>query len=468
MRLASISITNMAGFEQFETKLPAVAIIQGKNGHGKTSFLDCFKFAFGRGHDEDIIHGDAPEGEILIEFDNGAALKCRASRVRNETVRSWRAPGAKRFVVSREQIDAIANAVSYDPLAFMEKDEKEQMSIMLRVLPIECSDEEIAEAVGDALVALPPHPGNALDRINALHKQIYNLRHDYNVGADAQEKHAGELQKTLQPPAPEGKDWSSEVARIQAEKATAEQAQADEITKIGNTLQQVKEASVRLEQSEKGAVDRDIDAQIKALEAERVKRKKQIEEDAAFEVATARDTANANARNVNALYGPQIQGFVAELATAQERATRAAQSDGTRLSIDAATTEAAAKRAEAAKCTAALERLDKLKATVAGRLKGYTILDGRIVREENGKFVPFKRWNTEAQMRFSLRIGVQAHGEAGFLCIDNAEHFDSEHRLALVNTAEKYSQTEGLQFLIASVSDQPFSITEAGAQNGAH
>lgn len=442
MRLTSISITNMAAFESFETKLPIVALIQGRNGDGKTSLLDCFKYAFGRGHNEDMIHGNAPEGEILIEFDNGAAVKCRAVRERNETTRSWRAPGSKRFIVSREQIDAISNAISYDPLAFLDKDEKEQIQILLRIMPVECKPEEIAAAVGGLAFDSDALSDNTLQMIDAIHKQFYDRRRDYNVAADAQLKHAAELEKALPPPAPEGADWNAEAVRLQAEKADIEQTQVKQIAAIRQAFEE-----------EKAAAAKEYEEAVSAAAQTRDTR-----------VENARSMANDTVNKLKAVDTPALTKLTTDLATAQERARAIAQAEGTRQAAEVAKQEAATKRGEAAKLTDALDRLGQLKETVAARLpiKGITIQDGRILRDESGKLVPFARWNTESKMRFCLRIAVLAHGEAGFICIDNAEHFDSEKRAALINTASKYAEKDGLQFIIASVSDQPLAVTGVG------
>ena len=436
MRLTSISITNMAAFASLETKLPAVAIIQGRTGIGKSSFLDCIKYSFGRGHNEDIIHGGAPEGEILIEFDNGAALRCRAVRDRSETTRAWRAPGSKRFVISREQIDSIASAISYDALGFMDKEEKEQIATLLRIMPIEVSHEELEAAAGEPIGALLP--GNGIEKINTIHKQIYDRRREYNTGADAQEKHAGELEKSLPPPAPEGQDWNGEAIRIEKEKAGVEARQAKQFTEIRVIFEDDKTAA--------GVEYED------AVRAAATARDQRIEE--------GRRQANEAVGLIKSQDGPKLERLTSQLAVAQERARAIAQAEGTRKSIESTRADAKGKREASLRLTQALERLDKLKEIVAGRLPiKVQFENGRIVRTEEGKVIPFSRWNTSAKMQFCLRVAVVAHGEAGFICIDRSESFDSEKRAALIEAAEKYADKDGLQFLIATVSDTPLTIS---------
>ena len=63
MRLQHVTITDMAGFSGVhEFDLPAICLISGKNGRGKSSLLDCLRYCFDSGHDEDMIHSGAECG----------------------------------------------------------------------------------------------------------------------------------------------------------------------------------------------------------------------------------------------------------------------------------------------------------------------------------------------------------------------------------------------------------------------
>ncbi len=151
-----------------------------------------------------------------------------------------------------------------------------------------------------------------------------------------------------------------------------------------------------------------------------------------------------------------MEKLTADLATAEERARAQQQAVGTKAAIDAARAEATQRQGRSAVLSAALERLSGLKSTIAARLPipGVVIEDGRLL---DAAGVPFPRWNSQAQMGFCLRVGVLAHGDAGFICIDGAERFDSEKRKALIKAARKY-EADGMQFIIASVSDTPLTV----------
>ena len=78
MRLQHVTITDMAGFAGVhEFDLPAICLISGKNGRGKSSLLDCLRYCFDSGHDEDMIHSGAECGEIIVLLDDGGAVRAR-------------------------------------------------------------------------------------------------------------------------------------------------------------------------------------------------------------------------------------------------------------------------------------------------------------------------------------------------------------------------------------------------------
>ena len=87
--LSRIQIQNLGPFESFDSgKLPAVALISGDNGIGKTGLLECIKWVGASGHDPDMIHGGAEAGEVIVTTDTGAQLRARITR--KETTRGWK------------------------------------------------------------------------------------------------------------------------------------------------------------------------------------------------------------------------------------------------------------------------------------------------------------------------------------------------------------------------------------------
>jgi multidrug efflux pump subunit AcrA (membrane-fusion protein) len=178
-------------------------------------------------------------------------------------------------------------------------------------------------------------------------------------------------------------------------------------------------------------------------------------------IEQAREQANETVRKLKAQNASVLQKHRNELATAQERSRAGASAEGTRKAAEAAQEQALRKKSASEQLTAALDRLTTLRESLASRLpiKGLIINNGQICRMEDGKLVPFSRWNTASQMTFCLRVAVISHGDAGFILCDQAEHFSQQNRRALLETAQKYAENEGLQLVLASVSEGPLAVT---------
>lgn len=444
MKIARIQITNMAKFETFAIAIPAIALIQGSNGMGKTSLMDCVRYCFGRGHDPSMIHAGAEFGEILLTFDDGSAIKTKANRTTNETKRGYKAANSTKFLISREQIDAMANAISYDPLRFMDLDDKQQIETILKIMPVNADPAEIEPAVGEAgpeaesAVSLIKPGMNAFDTIQVVHRTIYDKRRDLNVAADTQTKHAAELESALALP-DAGTNWQKVVDAVGGRKTWAEDKLKNRLQTITAGFADFKEKQI----------------------AEMNEAMRKIRESYDGVIEAERDACKKVADEARAEFQPLIDLATGELATAQERLRIQQQSTGTQAAITVARAEAAAKQERSRVLTDALDRLTALKAAIAARLpiQGIDFEDGKILNKDQ---VPFSRWNTEKQLLFCLRLGVLAHGAAGFICLDGAERFDSVKRNALLKTAQKYSESDGLQFIIATVSDGPLVVEDGG------
>ncbi len=435
MQMTNISIKGCAAFADLtEFPLSSIVAVQGKNRQGKSALLACIKYPFQSGHDPDMVNGE--EGEIVITFDDGSVV--RAVVDKNKTERMVKTPGATRWAKSRKFIDEITNAISFDPIGFLKLKEREQVETLLRIMPVQVTTDELTAAVkgferetAEACANAPD--ANGLETINLIRSRIYSDRTRVNVEADTYEKHAAALAQGLKDlTLIEGADWDKEAKRLQGE---ASGLAAEEEREQG----QVREEFI----AAKADLERGLAEALGALKLKAGKKRDAIA----------------------AKYAQAKTSTAAELAVAQVRVEQKQKSAGQQEAMEAAKKEAATRRARSGDMTAAISRLDEVKRTVASRMdiKGIDISDGRICREEKGNLVPLAKWNLADQIVFVLRIAVLSHGKAGFICLDDAEHLDSEKRKLLTKTAQKYAAESGLQFIIATVGDGPLSVTDGAA-----
>lgn len=457
MRLTEISIENMAGFQQYAVPLfKSVTVVEGKNGEGKTGLLDCFRYALGRGHDPDMIHGTAPGGSILLTFDDGSQVKCRATR--KGTDRGWKPAGGTKFTLNRTQIDAIANQLSYDPLALLDLDDKRLVEEVLKIVDIPVEPQEILDAIGDS--GIPTYNGmNALECINASYNSGYQRRHDVNVLRQAAAKTASELAESVQPD--DGMDWSAEADRKRTEKESLQAAERAALADVNRRFAGWKTSIQNTYREWEAKRRQEAQDQIRAIEtalAADIQRESAAVNNSIEEQAVV---SQAEYNRTQAERHDALQELDTAIATAAERARNAAGAAALRNQHQKALAEAGDKNLQWQKLDAALKRLTDLKIKTSQKLPipGITITDGRIVDSEG---LPLSRWNEARQVAFVMRIGVLTRGEAGFLIIDNCERFDSEGWERIKVRCKEYADAEGLQFIVARVADVPLRVTSGG------
>ena len=472
--ITHISITTLAGIARLDLPLPAVTLVMGGNGRGKTSFLAALRLLVDRGHDPELIHGNAEWGEVIATTDTGHQIRAYVTRA--ETTRGWKSPGGKRWVPNRQYIDNLARAIAYDPVKFLELPSREQAEQLLKLAPIEVTAAEIQAAVGEAepeAAGMSVTPGmSGLDVINATHAAIYSARRDIGRDVDVQSKHATALEATLPKAAPAG-DWTAEVTRLRGALASAEQVERDGVAEVRRVFDGAKATAEKARITADAEIDRDIEARIAALRTEQAERKSRAAQAETAALDAARVVGNSETARVRGESKPMVDALKNELAVAEERARVETQAAGTRLAIESARIGAAGLAARVKVCSDALERLSALKATVAGRLRipGVRVESGCIVREEAGGLVPLAKWNTVDQITLGMRIGMLIG--AGVVIFDNAERFDKPHREALMKAAQRYSESEQpVQFIIASVdpwNQEPgdLRVEDAGKEVGA-
>ena len=489
MRIAAIQITNLAAFDDFKADFPAVCLITGKHGSGKSSLEQVIMYMMGRRplaakgsksiqHDPSILHGAAESGEAIISFSEDAPAEFLRVRVKpDSTERKVKMRGRKSWEDAGSFVEDITNALAYDPMQFRDLGEKDRLEAFLRAAPIEITQDEVVAAThgsGEKLLvsAIPAKPG--LDTINRLYDEIYRMRTAENGSADTQAKYASQLEEAL-PKAPAEGDWNAEATRLRSELTVLDSSEAEEIKRIGKEFQGKKDKAGAARRDAEATIDTEVSDKVAALEVQVRELQRQqysIKEDGQTRKSAlgtveadaneaARVAANSDAKEIKDANAPLRATLTTNIATADERARAIAQAEGTRQAAATARKEADAYRAKSKLMTEALERLTALKATVGGRMsvKGVTIASPRegmpvdICREEDGALVPFPRWNDAAKDQFCLKMAILFRGPFGLVCIDNMGNFSPARRESVISSCRKYAAEKGMQFLLGIAND---------------
>ncbi len=494
MKLSKISITNLAGLASFEATLPSVCLLEGKHGAGKSSLQRCLMYSFGlrplaeKGqkaimHDPSILHGTSEKGECLLSFEDGPLESLRVRVTPDKTERTIKVRGKKAWELAGQQIYDITNALSYNPLQFRDLNPKERLEAFLKVVPVEIDALEIATAVGGVLPLNNVTP--SLESINAIYDDIFKARTTENSAVDTQTKYAAQLEAALGPVAP-GENWDAEVARLRSDKATLDASEQAEIQRIGRELAAAKEVASAKHRTQHAAIDSDINqkvdgiqsqirelqVQLSVLEGERKSRKSEDERVESEWVLALRNNANSEVSEIRTANAPLHAKLTADIATAEERARKSAQDEGTRAAAVEARKQADEHATQSKAMTEALDRLKALKAEVAGRMsiRGYTIASPRegfpvdLCREENGALVPFEVWNDADKDALCLRLAVLYRGPCGLVMVDNTGNWSPARKSQIIEKCKKLAATDGMQFLLGTATDDgELRIVDAGS-----
>lgn len=398
--ISEVEITNIRSIEHMVLKAKTLVIIEGDNGVGKTSILKAIEAVFEGGHDpflrRDMNQGNpglanyAKKGIVKLTLDDGAVLLREITETRS-TLEITKADGTP---VSRPQeyVETLASGFGFDPLKFIAAKSKEKLAYLQRAMNLTFTAAEVVEITGQ--FGLKPAKPVDLDGLDAMRKQIYTLRTAENTLAKQAD---GTVERLSALAEDDATDWPAEIARVQASRDAAVKSMSDRHRQVGA---EAFEARV--------AVNADIDAKIKALEVGR-----------STQLAAINDAEKAAIATVIDEDQPAIDVLTGELATAQERARKAAHNAGLRQEIETARIAVDDHKARSGCMTAAITALDKLKADKLEALP----MPG--VDFRGGEFyvnnLPFDALNDGQKFMVAFQVGALLPGSLGSMIADHGE-----------------------------------------------
>lgn len=473
MRLTHLTLKNISGLDHYDTYLPAVAIVGGANGKGKSSLTDAIMYAAGRRvgasgtrgveHDPSMLHGDAERGEIICTFDdpdgNLQYLKCIVTP--GETTRWTKAHDSTKYVKAGSGLDEYFNALGYDPFKMKTMKPQERIENLFRIIPPPVTAVEIKAAVGGVV---PCQPFPAIETIQTLLDDIFSKRTEVSRDADTLKKQAQLLDAA--PGVGDSKDWVAAVSTLRGHMATIESSENEEILRIQKEFNSAKTTAAEERRLADIVTDTAIDGQIAVLNMERSKRKVATLAVLEAAITDARRKAETEGKEIGDANQDIRSRLITEIADAEARARIQMEAEGTRRAAENVAKDAAAAEERAAILTQAIDRLRSLKTEVAKRmdLDGATIAAPRpgmpvdLCREEAGALVPFSAWNTRDQEVMCLRLGLRAQARCGLLIIDSIGNFDPEAREQLRETCRWYAENKGVSFIVGQATGGPLKV----------
>lgn len=196
-KLSTIVFKNVLGISEATLQPKDVNIISGAKGTGKTSFLDGIEVLISNkcsrkqivknGETEAILYGEI--GNIIID----RKLRTKKSDAIKVTEDGNPVTSPQTF------LNSLTDGLQFNPIKFYEADEKEQNKILLGLLDITWTMDDIYEWFGErpAGIDYEQHILSVLDQIQSNKGQYYLKREDLNRSRKSKEAVIADIRKGI-------------------------------------------------------------------------------------------------------------------------------------------------------------------------------------------------------------------------------------------------------------------------------
>lgn len=137
LRVLSLQAENVKRLRAVEiTPKGDMVLITGRNGQGKSSVLDCLMFALAGAKHIQAVPIRQGEDRARIRLDLGDLIVERKFTAAGSTVTVQSAEGAQ-FGSPQRMLDALLGALSFDPLAFVSQEPRQQFDALKAIVPLD-------------------------------------------------------------------------------------------------------------------------------------------------------------------------------------------------------------------------------------------------------------------------------------------------------------------------------------------
>jgi len=453
IKLQKITYKNWMGIPDLVIMPGSVTIVTGKNGHGKTSIIEGLRYCVRTGkkfHDPSVIGSNGEFAMLTVEFSDGYLLRVKVKP--KATERYVADEKGHEVTRSAEHIEAICNALSVDPMAFLALEDDKRLAAVLEATDLRVTAAELS-FVPARLLASTQINRHALIVLSELDKAIYDERTGQNRIVKEKDATVKQLTDTLPPDPGEAQDFQALQKEYDAavnDRAKHEYAESESA--------RLQTAELEMEcRTTKGGIISARNLQIETLRKAFDARCAETRANAETEIATSDTIRSANISKIAksrdsklaliaAESGPQIKRLTEALATAKAQIETHAAAQKTREFITTQKAEADRAKLASDKLTEAIEKLETLKNKLAADIpiKGMQIKDGQIYIDG----VVWKRVNDARKLEIAADYSILKAGAAKFLVADNLERLDPENYPRFL----KILESKGMQVIGAKVS----------------
>lgn len=205
MHIRKIAIKDWIGITELAVWPGKINHISGDSGTGKTSLIEALEKAFtNKNRRTEVIRHGAEEAEILIELDDGMKV---TRKIRTEKAPYLKVEHESKAVSSTETfLKKFINGEIFRPIEFVQKTAKEQTEIILNMLQIDWSVDDIKSWFGE--VPEVDYQLHILQILKQIEDGYYKERESVNREINLLRANIEGIKRDL-PPHYDGEEWKS-------------------------------------------------------------------------------------------------------------------------------------------------------------------------------------------------------------------------------------------------------------------
>lgn len=450
-------LKNVGGLAEKVIPLGKVTLIHGGNGVGKTSAVSGLSAIITGGASPELVKIGTEGGRAILVMDDntvfdkalGGRGKLTVKDANGATVPSPQTVANQTFGPN-----LVANPVDL----LNASTAAERKAWVSRAMPLRVTKEQIEKATGFAYDG--PTEGHALDVLRKFETELREDRRKVNVEAESKRKAVDQWTATLGPE-PDASETAAalqgELDRLSAEYVKARETKATEL-EIGTRSARdkyYKDASTAVDG--KRAKIRELEQQIRALEAEVAEIQGAYTEQVGNLDRQLAQAKEFEIGEIDKVYQPKLQDIRARKAAAEEREKNAAARRRQQELIDQTRRDAEKLEQESGDYSAAIAGIETLRNEL---MKQMPVKNVEIREDDvyiNG--VPWTVVNDGERTRKAIALTVRAvdGADSPLILVDKIEALDTPNFQRLVEGAKA---VPNIQWVFAKRSDGPLQIEQ--------
>jgi hypothetical protein len=479
-RISTIEYTNIGCLAKMLIKPSrGLTIIEGRNATGKTTILNGLRSLKQSGHDPNLLTKGKEKGTIVVTLESGITITETITPW--ETTRKVRHPEMGIISRTREWIDSVINAVSFDPAGFLTAKPADRVQIFLEAMPKNLTAEQLSFVQPELLkeVNLNDHALTVIgSKTDGLIGMLYSSRTEMNREAKKKRATIAEMEGTLPPASSD--DYKKELEEL-TQKLRDLQAtttrRVDEVEKSTTLLendldkgledfretnfirmnQKCNQLQAELAAAIKKLTD-DCNAECRRLEDQfnldmNIQRNRKDER-----MKVAREDERVWKAKIQAEYEPELARITEARSTAIANLEQHSRAQATRDLLKQMIEDADSLESRSDAKTAQIEGLEKLKTELLSEIpvKGVTVEQGQIFVDG----IPYDSVNESRKYSIAVEALRVNMGRLGLQVLDRAEVFDSDSWAAFKAEIKRAK----IPVIAARVADCDLTVTTEEAE----